>query len=101
MAASKSQRFWIGFSAGLVLAVILNLVPYLLTRGAYHGDGFEVIGFPFVFRSSGGFAYRLSFSWLALAADLFAAGIIALAAGYIGIKIRSRDSLPEGIREGE
>ena len=62
------------FRAGLVLGILfgmsLNVVPYLLTRQAYHGDGFEVIGFPFVFRRLGGFAGLYEFSIWALLADL-------------------------------
>ena len=56
MQAFKTPRgFWIGFAVGCLLAVGLNLLPYLRTRGAYQIDGLEVIGFPFAFRSLGGF----------------------------------------------
>jgi hypothetical protein len=60
---TEHRDFWIGTSVGCLLAVGLNLLPYLRTRGAYQADGFELIGFPFVFRSFGGFTYRLYVSW--------------------------------------
>jgi hypothetical protein len=76
------KKFTVGFSVAALVAAFLNLLPYLRTRGAYHGDGFEVVGFPFVFRSEGGFAWTYEFSYLALIADLGLALVVALGVGY-------------------
>jgi hypothetical protein len=84
------RHFWIGAAAGCLLAIGLNLLPYLRTRGAYQTDGLEVIGFPVVFRSLGGFAYRLYFSWWALLADILFAIFLAFALGLMWSKIRTR-----------
>ena len=82
MSSIHRRQFWSGFIATGLLAIALNFLPYILTRGAYQTDGLEMMGFPFVFRSLGGFAYMLYFSWSALAADLGFAIIIAVLAGY-------------------
>ncbi len=84
MQVSKKRRdFWVGFSAGCLLAVGLNLLPYLRTHGAYQTDGLELIGFPFVFRRFGGLAPWLYFHWWALAIDILLAGIFAGALGMV------------------
>ena len=70
-----------GFSLTVFFGVLLNFATYLGTRGAYNGDMFEVIGFPIVFRSLGGFAGRYRFSLAALAADVL---IILVAAAVVG-----------------
>ena len=62
--------------------VTLNLLPYLRTRGAYNGDGFEIIGFPFTFRRIGGFAGIYEFHSIALLADIVLALAVALLVGY-------------------
>ena len=77
-----------GFIAGLALAIILNLVPYMRTRGAYQTDGLEVIGFPMVFRSLGGFTYALDFFWPALAVDILFATALAFTGGLVFCKLQ-------------
>src|SRR5262245_16576542 len=81
--------FLMGVTGGVMFAVFCNLVPFFRTLGAYGTDGFEVIGFPLVFRAVGGFAFSVHFYWLAFAVDLLFATIIALVAGYAAIGIRS------------
>jgi hypothetical protein len=94
MQASTARKdFWIGVSVGCLIAACLNLFPYLRTRGAFQTDGLEHIGFPFVFRSLGGFAYRLYFHWWALVADILLAAFFAFALGLLWSKIRSRKSV--------
>ena len=87
---TEHRHFWIGTSVGCLLAVGLNLLPYLRTRGAYQADGFELIGFPFVFRSFGGFTYRLYISWWALLADILLAALFAFALGLVWSRLRTK-----------
>ena len=87
------KRFAVGFTAAILVAAFLSLLPYLRTHGAIHGDGFEVIGFPFVFRSEGGFVWTYEFSYLALLADIVLALVIALGVGYACSRVSSRDSV--------
>jgi hypothetical protein len=86
------KRFTIGFSAAALVAAFLNLRPYLRTRGAYHGDGFEVIGFPFTFRRVGGFADTYEFQVTALLADVGLALVVALVVGYACSRAPKSDS---------
>jgi hypothetical protein len=90
-ALTTHRDFWGAVSVGYSLAIGLNVLPYLRTRGAYQMDGFEVIGFPFVFSSEGGFAYRLSFHWWALLADILLATLFAFALGLVWSTIRRGD----------
>jgi len=93
MQTSKTRRhFWIGVLTGWLLAVGWNLLPYLRTRGAYAHDDLEVIGFPFVFRALGGFAYRLYVYWWALLADFLLAVLFALAVGIMWSKLPAKRS---------
>lgn len=85
---SIAKKFTVGFSIAALVAAFLNLLPYLRTRGAYHGDGFEVVGFPFVFRSEGGFFWTYEFSYLALVADIALALAVALGVGYAYSRVR-------------
>ena len=89
---SRARRFALGFTAAALVAVFLNLLPYLRTRGAMQGDGFEVIGFPFIFRSEGGFAWAYEFSYLALIGDIALALVVAATAGYACSQVRGNDS---------
>jgi hypothetical protein len=86
--SSERKKFWIGILFGGVLAIGLNLLPYLRTHGAYGTDGFEVIGFPFVFRSLGGFVGKLDFHWWALLVDVLLAALLAFTVGYLWSRIR-------------
>ena len=81
--ALATKYFIRGFVLTVSLGVLLNFATYLGTRGAYNGDMFEVIGFPIVFRSLGGFAGHYSFSVLALAADVLIILGAATAVGFI------------------
>jgi hypothetical protein len=90
---STAKRFVVGFSIATVLAVFLNLLPYLRTRGAYNGDGFEVIGFPFTFRRIGGYIGVHEFRFIALLADIVLGLTVAFLAGYAYSRFRRRDSV--------
>jgi hypothetical protein len=70
------------FSLSCLFGVGVNLVTYLVTRGAYGGDGFEIIGFPFVFRRLGGIAGLYEFKVLALFADVLIVLLISVAVGF-------------------
>ena len=90
---SIAKRFTVGFSAVALVAGFLNLLPYLRTRGAYHGDGFEVIGFPFTFRRLGGFVGTYEFHIIALLADIGLALVAALLVGYVCSRVQQRRSV--------
>ena len=79
---SNSGRFVAGFAIAAAVAVSLNFLPYVRTRGAYHGDGFEVIGFPFIFRRLGGFEGIYEFNIAVLLADIAIGAVAAVFVGY-------------------
>jgi hypothetical protein len=79
---SNSRKFVTGFSVAAVAAVLLNFLPYVRTRGAYHGDGFEVVGFPFIFRRFGGFEGLYEFNIAVLVADIAFGVMVAVFVGY-------------------
>jgi hypothetical protein len=89
-APTPRRHFWIGASVGCLFAAGLNLLPYLRTRGAYQTDGLEIIGFPFVFRGLGGFAYQLYIDWWALLADILLAAVLSFVLGLVWSRIRTR-----------
>ena len=80
--STATTRSVVGFLIAALMAALLNLMPYLWTRGAYHGDGYEVIGFPFKFRRLGGFAGAYEFNTTALLADIALAIAVAVLVGY-------------------
>jgi len=90
---STRKRFATGFAATAIAAAFLNLLPYLQTRGAYNGDGFEVAGFPFTFRRLGGFAGIHEFRPAALFADIALSFTVVLFIGYICTRDRHRDGV--------
>lgn len=81
-APSAGKCFIGAFSLTCLFGVVVNLVTYLVTRGAYNGDGFEVVGFPFVFRRLGGIGGLCEFRVLALLADLL---VIVVASFVVGL----------------
>jgi len=83
--------FWIAATTlGLVVAIVANVVPYYETRGAYGFDGVEIIGFPFVFRSAGGFNFKFEFSHLALSTDIAIALVFSLIVGVVAKRLVGR-----------
>lgn len=78
-------RFSAGFSLGLLVAVSVNLIPYLSSRNAFLGDGFEVAGFPFTFHSRGGYLYTHSFNSGLLWIDILVGLCFAVAVGTIAV----------------
>lgn len=85
---TNTKRFGAGFMVATLAAALLNLLPYLLTRGTYNSDMFEVAGFPFTFRRIGGFTGIHEFRVWALLADVLLALIVAATVG--GYVSRSR-----------
>ena len=75
--------FWLGAVLGFVAATAANVVPYIQTHGAYGFDGVEISGFPFVFRSFGGFSPAYHFSHLALSADIAIVLTAGVSAGFL------------------
>jgi hypothetical protein len=77
-----AKRFVTGFSIAALAAVMLNVIPYLWTRGAYQTDGFEVAGFPFTFRRFGGFAGTYQFHVDLLLYNIVLALAVAILFGW-------------------
>jgi hypothetical protein len=76
---------WLAFLATLLLGAALNVIPFVRSYRAYDTDGYEIIGYPFIFRRKGGFVPRYGFNSIALAEDI----VIFLAlAVIIGIVVR-------------
>jgi hypothetical protein len=78
--------FMIGFAIGAAIAFGLNLLPYWRTYHAYGGDGYEIIGFPFVFRRIGGVSGSYVFRTDFLITDVAIALAFAIIAGWGAIK---------------
>lgn len=96
MSSSGAKRFWVGFSAALVVAAGANLFPYWRTYGAAGTDGVEVIGFPLTFRRLGGFVPVYEFHAGALLIDLGLAVGFALAVGWAVMKLTASLSRGSG-----
>jgi hypothetical protein len=88
---SMARRFALGFGIVLICALSLNFLPYFLTRGAYKTDGYEVIGFPYIFHRLGGFAGIDEFRLGTLIVDICFAVVVALIAGRGYAKVARRD----------
>jgi hypothetical protein len=84
----STKKFLSAFAATTLLAAFANLLPYLLTRGAYNGDGYEVIGFPFTFRRLGGYVGIYEFSVGLLLADIIVALLFAFLVAYPFLLVR-------------
>jgi len=89
---SIAKRFSAGFAATAVVAVFLNILPYLRMRIRPIYDGYETLGFPFVFRSEGGFVWSYRFSSVALLADIVLALVVAFGVGYACTRVHRKDS---------
>lgn len=92
MIDTRSRSFALGFSAGLLLFALLNLLAahvrsdcgiLAVLRMANCADDIIRIGFPWVVFEEGGFAYRNLFSALALTADVVVALAVSLALGFV------------------
>jgi len=61
---------------GTIMAFV-NVVPYLLTRGAYATDGVEIAGWPLDCYAGGGFTGRWYFSEWAMAGNIVIAMMVS------------------------
>jgi hypothetical protein len=75
------KHYWTGFAVAMTVMVLLNLVPYVLSRGSYATDGLEVAGFPFRFWRMGGFSFVREFEVQSLIADIAIALAMSTVAG--------------------
>ena len=82
-----AQTFAVGASVGAFVAVGLNLLPYWRSYQAYNGDGYEAIGFPFVFRRMGGFVGIYEFRAELLIVDAAIALSFTALAGLVAMKV--------------
>ena len=85
------NRRWVQFAvaavSGLAIAVALNLFPYWQSYQANHTDGYEIIGFPFVFRRFGGYVPTYEFRADLLLLNIVIALAFAGAAGWATVKL--------------
>jgi hypothetical protein len=92
----QQDRRWflIGAAAGVTFDVFCTL--------ASHGrlGDLESIGFPFPFRTVGGYVYTVYYSSWALLADIVVLGLLALVGGYAAIGVRriGREGRDKGLR---
>ena len=87
------KKFSIAFVVMLAVFVTANAASYFI-RSDGHGlpgvnDGIRRVGFPFLAWEEGGFAYRHSFSYIAVVADivfaLIISGVFALVVSRFGV----------------
>ncbi|MEX2174733.1 MAG: hypothetical protein WD872_10250 [Pirellulaceae bacterium] len=78
---TRNRGFWLRFTVILLLVCGLNVLRLMNTWRGWRYDGFEQIGWPWVFFERGGFSYGEYFYPHWLAADLgVAAGLACLGA---------------------
>src|SRR5438132_3466550 len=87
MIRSSQTRFAMGFIAGVAMALTLNLLPFWQSYGAYGTDGYEVIGFPLIFRRFGGFSPIYEFRVDLLLIDIALGVVIALVVGLASMTL--------------
>src|SRR5687768_6367013 len=102
----STKAFLLGASTGGVIAIGCNLLPYWHSYQAYHGDGYEVIGFPFTFRRLGGFAGIYEFRIELLIANAIIAIVFAAVAGWVTVSLstmawRARRGFPVDVTTQE
>ena len=83
--AREKTAFFVGSAIGFAVTTLCILI---LSRRV-PGD-FEVLGFPFVFRTAGGYIYLVYWDWLALFGDLLFAAALAVVAGFVGVALRKK-----------
>ena len=78
-----SPRFTVGFVAALATAFLLNVLSHFWMRFNDVKDGYDTIGFPFVFQREGGLGWRYEFHAVALLLDIMLALIGAYTVGRV------------------
>lgn len=79
----KDRSFVIRFIAFGIVMAIANIIPYVLTRGAYATDGHEIAGFPLRCYDVGGFSGLMYFNPWAMMANMIIAILVAGFAGWL------------------
>jgi hypothetical protein len=93
------KHYLTGFAIAMTVMVLLNLVPYVLSRGSYGTDGSEVAGFPFTFWCMGGVSFVREFKVQSLIADVAVALAASVVAGGLWMEhARQRPSLAIHLR---
>lgn len=82
-----TKTFITGFLITGAAIVLMNLLPYLQSRGAHNSDNYEISGFPLIFHRAGGFAFINELYPAALLADTALGFALALAIGYACTRI--------------
>lgn len=85
--AGPLERFMSGLVVGAVVAVVLNIIPFLLSYHAYRFDGYQVIGFPFAFSREGGFVYTREVLVDMLWIDVAIGAAIAIVSGLVAMRV--------------
>ncbi len=87
-ACFTGRRCWAGVAVTACAFTALNLVPHLLTRHEPEHDGLQVMGFPFTFRSFGGYAASVWFHTPTLLLDALVGVVAAVVVGYAVARLR-------------
>ena len=76
-------KFWQRSAVLLIGMVALNFARLLVTWHAYHGDGYEQIGFPLVVFERGGFSYSETIYWKRFVVN----GLLAIIVAFWGAHV--------------
>lgn len=100
--SSAQGRFIAGFVIGVILFLILNLLaahvqsdcglPAVFGQSGC-ADDIVRVGFPLIFRETGGFAPRSIMDLVALLADVAVGLVLSILAGYLNARVGSSSSL--------
>jgi len=83
------KHYLTGFAVSFAVMVLINLIPYLTSLGAYKTDGFEIAGIPFSFWRMGGNPGVCEFKLQFLIADIAVAlGVSTVAGGLWREQVR-------------
>lgn len=81
--ARNDRGFVIRFIAFGFAMAIANIIPYILTRGAFATDGHEIAGFPMRCYVVGGISGSVDFSPWAMMANMMIAILVAAIAACL------------------
>lgn len=82
------KHYLTGFTVCLIVMFLVNLIPYLVSLGAYKTDGLEIAGFPFTFWRLGGNSFVREFKMQWLIADVAVALAVSTVAGGLWMEYK-------------
>ncbi|MBC8868120.1 MAG: hypothetical protein H8E44_01815 [Planctomycetes bacterium] len=85
--ANREQKMETGFAFrfvafGIVMAFV-NILPYLITRGASGTDGLEIAGWPLRYYEMGGIGGHVDFSPWSMAGNVAIAVVVSAIAAWV------------------